>query len=521
MKTKRAFDHSKYQLWIDPNEVIPYEKNAKIHTDKQVKNIVNSIKRFGWQQDTVLTKDNVLVIGHGRRLAAIEIGCEMPYHVIDKNADELTDEDIRELRIADNQTNAETGFDFDVLADDIDGLDFEGFDFDFGIDTEEQDEEPIEIVEDEPPTETETRCKVGDLWKLGNHKLICGDSTDVAVVDRLMDGVKADMVFTDPPYGMKKESEGVLNDNLNFDDLLDFNRQWIPLTFGALKDNGSWYCWGIDEPLMDIYSNILKPMQKENKITFRNLITWKKENDNPTMLFNGACSSNNRSYYTNEKCLFVMCGVQGFNNNQDNYFEGWEPIRQYLVGEAEKVGLTPQKLQEITGVGMYSHWFGKSQFAFITEEHYKELQNYFKNDAFKKEYDAFKKEYDELKKEYYSTRAYFDGTQSQCIDVWVHDVTNQEERKFTGGHATPKPIALCSRAIKSSSREGEIVLDVFGGSGSTLIACEQLNRKCYMAELDEHYCSVILQRYINFKGSDADVFLLKDGKKIPYSEAYS
>lgn len=137
MKTKRAFDHSKYQLWIDPNEVVPYEKNAKIHTDKQVKNIVNSIKRFGWQQDTVLTKDNVLVIGHGRRLAALEIGCEMPYHVIDKNADELTDEDIRELRIADNQTNAETGFDFDVLADDIDGLDFEGFDFDFGLPDEE------------------------------------------------------------------------------------------------------------------------------------------------------------------------------------------------------------------------------------------------------------------------------------------------------------------------------------------------------------------------------------------------
>ena len=130
--------------------------------------------------------------------------------------------------------------------------------------------------ETEIPEEVKTRCKLGDLWQLGNHRLICGDSTDVAVIDRLMDGVKADCVFTDPPYGMKKESEGVLNDNLNSDDLLDFNRQWIPLTFGALKDNGSWYCWGIDESLMDIYSNILKPMARENKITFRNLITWDK-----------------------------------------------------------------------------------------------------------------------------------------------------------------------------------------------------------------------------------------------------
>ena len=130
-RKSKAFDQSKYALWIDPQEVTPYSKNAKIHTEKQIKNIVNSIKRFGWQQDTVITADNVLVIGHGRRLAAIELGCKMPYHVIDKTADELTDEDIRELRIADNQTNAETGMDFELLGADIEDLDFDGFDFDF------------------------------------------------------------------------------------------------------------------------------------------------------------------------------------------------------------------------------------------------------------------------------------------------------------------------------------------------------------------------------------------------------
>ena len=128
----KAFDHSKYTNWIDPAQTTPYSRNSKIHTEKQIKNIVNSINRFGWQQDTVITSDNVLVIGHGRRLAALKIGCEMPYHVIDKTADELTDEDIRELRIADNQTNAETGLDFDLLNVEIEDLDFEGFDFDFG-----------------------------------------------------------------------------------------------------------------------------------------------------------------------------------------------------------------------------------------------------------------------------------------------------------------------------------------------------------------------------------------------------
>lgn len=110
-RKSKAFDHSKYQNWIDPAKTVPYERNAKIHTEKQIKNLVNSINRFGWQQDVVITSDNVLVIGHGRRLAALQIGCEMPYHVIDKKADELTDDDIRELRIADNQINAETGND--------------------------------------------------------------------------------------------------------------------------------------------------------------------------------------------------------------------------------------------------------------------------------------------------------------------------------------------------------------------------------------------------------------------------
>jgi hypothetical protein len=129
----KANDHSKYRDWIDPADTVPYTLNAKQHTEKQIRNIANSIRRFGWQQDTVITADNVLVIGHGRREAALKLGCQMPYHRIDKTADELTDEDIRELRIADNQTNAETGFDYAVLEQEIDGLEFDGFEFDFGI----------------------------------------------------------------------------------------------------------------------------------------------------------------------------------------------------------------------------------------------------------------------------------------------------------------------------------------------------------------------------------------------------
>lgn len=161
-KKSRAFDKSKYQNWIDPATVQPYERNAKIHTDKQVQNIVNSIERFGWQQDAVLTADNVLVIGHGRRLAALKIGCEMPYHRIDKKADALTDADIRELRIADNQTNAETGMDFSALEAEIEDLSFDGFNFGFGFDSSE-DLDIDGLFTDSVPKEHEEKT----------HKVIC------------------------------------------------------------------------------------------------------------------------------------------------------------------------------------------------------------------------------------------------------------------------------------------------------------------------------------------------------------
>ena len=494
-------------------DIRPYEKNAKKHPEEQVEHIANSIREFGWQQPLVVDKDNVLVIGHGRLLAAKKLGLEQVPVV---RADKLSEQQIAALRLADNKTN-ESEWDVDLLdmeLEDISEIDMEQFGFILPDDSE-----PEEIVEDEVPEDAEPRCKLGDIWQLGNHRLICGDSTDPSVIDRLMDGVKADCVFTDPPYGMKKENEGVLNDNLNFDDLLDFNRQWIPLTFGALKDNGSWYCWGIDEPLMDIYSNILKPMQKNKQIAFRNLITWDKGNGQ------GQLSEDFRMYpIADEKCLFVMVGcdsVQGFSVNQEDYSENMDKVRLYLEGEIAKLGQSDKTIANALGYKdgrTVNHWRSKSQFALPTKENYEALREYGKSvlkdydflkkdyDELKKDYDELKKDYDELKKDFYEGRSYFNNTHDNMNNVWHFDRAGKDEREHTGGHATPKPIALCSRAIKSSSREGEIVLDCFGGSGSTLIACEQLNRKCYMAELDPKYCDVILQRWENFTGGKA--FLL-------------
>ena len=248
---------------ISVKDLIPYEKNTKKHDDVQINNVAESIKQYGFVQPIVIDKNNVVVIGHCRLLAAKKLKmADVPCVCVE----DLTEEQVKALRIVDNKSN-ESPWDFDFLADELADLDLSDFDFDFGIDTDA--EEETEIVEDEAPEvdeENEPITKLGDIWQLGRHRLMCGDSTDKATVEKLMDGNKADMVFTDPPYGMKKEADGVLNDNLNYDDLLEFNKKWIPLTFANTKENGSWYCWGIDEPLMDIYRNILKPMAKKNEI---------------------------------------------------------------------------------------------------------------------------------------------------------------------------------------------------------------------------------------------------------------
>lgn len=502
--------------FIDINELKPYENNARLHPQEQINKIVNSIKEFGFITPVIIDENNTILVGHGRTQAAKAAGLtKVPYRRITN----LTDEQKRAYILADNKLSDIAEWDEELLQMELESisLDMTAFGFDdFTIDIDEDTE--AEVVEDEiPEMPEEARTQLGDLYKLGKHRLLCGDSTDALNVDILMNGKKADLVFTDPPYGMKKESDGVLNDNLNYNKLLEFNKEWIKLSFEKLKENGSFYCWGTDEPLMDIYANILKPMAQDNKITFRNLITWDKGHGQ------GQLSEDFRMYpIADEKCLFVMAGVQGFNTNADNYFEGWEPIRLYLLAERNKCGWDIPTMKTIAGHSDKSrdHWTSKSQWSLPTKEVYTKFQEWAKNnniDAFKKPYETLFKEYQEIKygfdnekNSYYATRAYFNNTHDNMNNVWHFDRTSAEERELTGGHATPKPIALCARAIKSSSREGEIVLDLFGGSGSTLIACEQLNRACYVMELEPKYVDVIIKRWETLTGQKAE--LIKGGE---------
>ena len=487
--------------------------NPRLIKDDKFKKLVASIQSFPEMLDIrpIVVNSDMIVLGGNMRLRACkEAGLkEVPIII----ADNIPEDRQAEFIIKDNVGFGE--WDWEMLANEWDS----DLLADWGLEVPDNEVTQLEAEEDdyEIPDEVHTDIVLGDLFEIGEHRLLCGDSTDSDYVAKLMNGKKADLAHNDPPYGMKKEKEGVLNDNLNFDDLLQFNKDWISLQFTHIKENGSWYCWGIDEPLMDIYSNILKPYIKTQKATFRNLITWDKKNGQ------GQNSEQTRSYATaDEKCLFIMMGVQGFNNNADNYFEGWNTIVNYLDYEKNKAGLTIKDCKRLAGHSEKSgcHWFDKSQWMMPTQETYNSWKTYCqknKIDAFKKEYDELKKEYDELKKEYdelkkeyYITRAYFNNTHDNMNNVWHFDRT--KDRNDTGGHATPKPIPLCERVIKSSCPDAGLVIDFFLGSGSTMVAAYQLQRKCYGMELDPKYCQVIIDRMLKL---DPELPVKRNGQ--PYN----
>jgi hypothetical protein len=280
------------------SEVKSNPNNPRIIKDDKFKKLVKSIQEFPQMLELrpIVVNAEMVVLGGNMRLKACkEAGLkEVPIIM----ADELTEEQQKEFIVKDNVGFGE--WDWDVLANEWDAVQLEEWGLD-GFPFEEVTE--LEAEEDDytEPDNIQVDVVLGDLIEIGEHRLLCGDSTDSDQVAKLMNGEKADVAHNDPPYGMKKENEGVLNDNLNYSDLLDFNKEWISLQFTHLKENGSWYCWGIDEPLMDIYSEILKPYIAQQKATFRNLITWDKGHGQSQN------SELTRSYATaDEKCLFVM-----------------------------------------------------------------------------------------------------------------------------------------------------------------------------------------------------------------------
>ena len=362
--------------WKDIASVKPYARNAKKHDDKQIANVAESIKQFGWQQPIVCDADGVIIIGHCRLLAAKKLGLKK---VPVKTVDNLSEEQVKKLRALDNKLN-ESEWDFDLLAEDIGELDFSGFDIDWGLPS---DVDETEIVEDEAPEvdeENEPICKLGDIWQLGRHRLMCGDSTDKETVQALIDGASIDMVFTDPPYNVAFNGRSGKFDVIENDDLADgdfdnfISAVCDVIKFIAPKHYYVWCNW-------KFYATL------QTKLDFKSCIVWAKN---------------------------------------------------------------------VFGLGKgYRH---QHEFCLFNGE----IDDSIKNES----------------------------------DLWeIAKDTNYV-------HPTQKPVALIGRALKNH-KGVKTVLDLFGGSGSSLVGCEQLDRTCYMMELDPKYCDVIIKRYENLTGQKA------------------
>lgn len=322
--------------------------------------------------------------------------------------------------------------------------------------------------------------KLGQIWELGQHRLAVGDCTDRALVEAVMRGERAVLCHADPPYGMGKENEGIANDNLYREKLDAFQMQWWGVGRPHLEDNASAYIWGNADDLWRLW--YCGGLRNSERLTFRNEIVWDKGNGQ------GIGSEDFRSYApTTERCLFFMLGEQGFNNNADNYWEGFEPIRAYLDGERQKMGWNNKTIADWFGFHprMADHWFSKSQWSFPLQEQYEKLQQAANGQAFKRDYDA-------LKRDFYATRAYFDNAHENMTDVWQFPRVQGDDR---WGHATPKPVEMVMRIIKSSSPDGAIVYSPFLGSGTDLIACENLGRKACACEIDPGFAAIALQRW--------------------------
>ena len=370
----------------------PYEKNTRKHQKKDVDNIARSIEKYGMCDAIgIWGEQNVIVEGHGRMMACKQLGMtEVPV----VRLDHLTDEQRREYAIAHNATAELSEWDLDILPDELADLDLSDFDFDFGIKDEE---EETEIAEDEAPEvdeDSEPIAKLGDIWQLGRHRLMCGDSTDKETVEMLMDGKKADMVFTDPPYGIAV----VQNNQVGGGGATHFNGK-----VGAVVQSSDY---------MQIKGDDTTDTARLNYEIVKDL----SENQ---IIFGG------------------------------NYFTDFLPPKAcWCIWDKENTGN-----------------FADVEMAWTS----------------------------------------FDKGAKLYRWLW-NGLCRKGERAVEGRsrvHPTQKPVGLIAEMLKDFTREDDIILDCFGGSGSTLIACEQIDRTCYMIEYEAHYVDVIIKRWETLTGEKA------------------
>lgn len=373
-------------------DIKPYEKNPR-KNDEAVKYVAESIRQFGFKVPIVIDGNNVIVCGHTRYKAGKKLGLETVPCVV---ADDLTEEQIKAYRLADNKVAEQAEWDFDLLGDelaDIFDIDMSYFGFEDVIEAEEEPEVQEDDFEVELPEEP--RAKVGDIYQLGKHRLMCGDSTSITDVEKLLSGVHIHLFLSDPPYGVDIVKGNSVGGN-------------SPVTIGHVGGG--------------------KIVKTNSYIPIKGDDTTETARENYDII----------SQITDNQIIFG-----------GNYFTDFLPPRAcWLVWDKENTG-------NFADVEMAWTSFNKGA------KLYRWLWN---------------------------------------------GLCRKGERSVEGKsrvHPTQKPVGLMGEILKDFSKEGDTILDCFGGSGSTLIACEQLNRQCFMMEYEPHYIDVIIERWENFTGGKA------------------
>lgn len=416
-------------------DLIPYKNNPR-DNDGAVKYVAKSIKAFGFKQPIVVDKDNIVVAGHTRLKASIQLGLE---EVPVIRADDLTPEEIQAYRVADNRTGELAKWDYEKLREElgeIKDIDMRALGFDTVFFDDPDSLEEGQVAEDE----VKPRSKKGDLFQLGRHRLMCGDSTDRKMVDALMGGAVCDLLVTDPPYGVSYEKKEemlrntrmnarqdaghsyIAQDTLSPKKLEGFLYRAFSLCFDYIKPGGAYYIWYTSFSTNPFYRAIERAGEE-----VRQTLTWVKDR-------------------------FVL-GVSDYHQQSEACIYGWKK-----------------------GAGHYFTWDRTQSMVFEDRPNFNRMSKQELIRACKSLYD---RQFDES------------------------DVLRADKPVRSRYHPTEKPIKLIGRLIANSSREGEKVLDVFGGSGTTLLACEQMDRSCYMMELDEYYTDVIIHRWEEFTGEKA------------------
>lgn len=526
----------RYTEYLPIDDVPEAPRNAKGHDRDK---IVNSIRTFGFVDMPVLDeRTGRLVGGHGRleALRWMRDAGEAPPEGIRTDGTtwlapvvrgwaSRSDADADALAIALNRLTEAGGWDVQALAEilgDLGDQDAElvaaaGYDpgdLEALLAEAVAGDERLQVQGDpnaipDPPGEPVTRP--GDLWTLGPHRLLCGDSTNAEDVRRVVDGATLTMLHADPPYGMGKQSAGVHNDNLYGPKLDKFQMRWWNAWLPHLADNGSAYIWG-NAP--DLWRLWWLGGLRDGDLIVRNEIVWDKGSAI------GMRSALEHSFpCATERCLFLMRGQQFLGSqNKADFWEGYEPLRAWLEAERDRAGWTNRDVNAITGTQMAGHWFTRSQFHPISAEHYGTLQAAAAGRAFTRDYDELFEELfpevkfggnahrRELSARLRAARTFFDNSHDVMRDVWEFPRVIGEERY---GHATPKPVEMVERAMRSSSRPGDAVGVPFAGTGPEFIAAHRLERVAVAVELEPSYCDVICRRWQAATG----VLPVRDGRE--------